>query len=564
MLRSLASVVARHAWVRKAALSTPGIRSLAWRFVAGEDLDAGLAALRRLNADGIAGTLNFVGTHVRDPAEASAAADAAINAVRRIRAEQLRSHVSVKLTQIGLDIRADLCEEQLRRILDRARECGVFVRIDMEESGYVDRTITLYRAMKQAYGADSVGLAFQSYLRRHRVLLEELATAGARIRLVKGGYWETPEVVFRRKAEVDAAFLEDIHLVLARTREPAIATHDEAAIDHARRVAEDLGLTKQDYEFQMLYGVRPDLQQRLAGDGFRVRCYVPYGNGWYEYVLGCVRRVAAAALRPRALGSGSSARISDDASTAAGPDRGTAVRPLSAADGRRRVGRQSQPALLVKRCIDVIGATTALVLLSPVIAWVAVAITVIDGPPVLFSQVRPGIGGTPFEIFKFRTMRAPRRGEVWYLTDDERVTRLGRLLRAASLDELPELWNVLRGDMSLVGPRPLLMEYVGTYSPVEWRRHEMRPGITGWAAVNGRNELPFRDRLQLDVWYVDHWSLWLDVRILAVTVWQVFRRANVSVTEDLGLGFPLPGVASHGAAASGGNDRGRAHPDQGA
>ena len=138
-------------------------------------------------------------------------------------------------------------------------------------------------------------------------------------------------------------------------------------------------------------------------------------------------------------------------------------------------------------------------------------------------------------------MRAPRTGEVWYLTDEERITRVGRFLRATSLDELPEFWNVLRGDMSLVGPRPLLMEYLAEYTPEESRRHDMRPGITGWAVVNGRN-LRFKDRLALDVWYVDHWSLRLDLRILLMTVEQVLRRANVSTTEDLALGFPLPGV----------------------
>jgi lipopolysaccharide/colanic/teichoic acid biosynthesis glycosyltransferase len=144
-------------------------------------------------------------------------------------------------------------------------------------------------------------------------------------------------------------------------------------------------------------------------------------------------------------------------------------------------------------------------------------------------------------------MRAPRRGEVWYLTDEQRMTRLGRFLRATSLDELPELWNVLRGDMSLVGPRPLLVEYLDAYTPEERRRHDVRPGVTGWAVVNGRNVLQFKDRLELDVWYVDHWSLALDIRILAMTAGQVIRRTSVSTTEDLALGFPLPGVDVDGA-----------------
>jgi len=196
----------------------------------------------------------------------------------------------------------------------------------------------------------------------------------------------------------------------------------------------------------------------------------------------------------------------------------------------------------LKRVMDVSGALVALVLLSPVIAWTALAVLITQGRPVLFRQERPGLGGKPFTIYKFRTMRPTKPGEVYYLTDDDRLTRLGHFLRSSSLDELPELWNVLRGDMSLVGPRPLLMEYLDQYSELEARRHDVRPGITGWAAVNGRNKLEFGDRLQLDVWYLDHWSLALDIRILAMTVAQVVRRQGVSATEDLGLGFRLPGL----------------------
>jgi lipopolysaccharide/colanic/teichoic acid biosynthesis glycosyltransferase len=199
--------------------------------------------------------------------------------------------------------------------------------------------------------------------------------------------------------------------------------------------------------------------------------------------------------------------------------------------------------LRVKRLVDVAGAATAAALLSPVLAWVAVAVAATEGRPVLFRQRRPGLDGRPFTILKFRTMRAPRADEIWYMTDEERITPLGRFLRASSLDELPELWNVIRGDMSLVGPRPLLMEYLDQYTPEERRRHDMRPGMTGWAVVNGRNRLQFRDRLRFDVWYVDHWSLGLDLRIMAMTVTQVLRRSNVSITEDLGeIWFPLPGV----------------------
>jgi lipopolysaccharide/colanic/teichoic acid biosynthesis glycosyltransferase len=195
--------------------------------------------------------------------------------------------------------------------------------------------------------------------------------------------------------------------------------------------------------------------------------------------------------------------------------------------------------------MDVMGACVGLVLLAPVLALVAIAVLATQGRPILFRQVRPGLHARPFEILKFRTMRSPRTGEVWYMTDEQRMTRLGRFLRSRSLDELPELVNVLRGEMSLVGPRPLLMEYLDEYSAEEHRRHDVLPGITGWAAVNGRNILPFRDRLRLDVWYVDHWSPTLDIRILWMTVVQVLRRETVEASEDPSLGFPLAGFPGY-------------------
>jgi len=201
---------------------------------------------------------------------------------------------------------------------------------------------------------------------------------------------------------------------------------------------------------------------------------------------------------------------------------------------RRRV------ALAAKRGIDVLGAGAGLVLLAPLLAFTAVAILAAQGRPIFFRHVRPGLRGEPFTMVKFRTMRALRPGERPYESDEQRVTPLGRFLRATSVDELPELWNVLRGEMSLVGPRPLLTEYLDDYTPEERRRHELPPGITGWAQVNGRHAIPFRERLRLDVWYVDHWSLGLDLRILALTLDRVLRRKDVTTTQSIeGLGFPL-------------------------
>jgi lipopolysaccharide/colanic/teichoic acid biosynthesis glycosyltransferase len=206
----------------------------------------------------------------------------------------------------------------------------------------------------------------------------------------------------------------------------------------------------------------------------------------------------------------------------------------------------------VKRLIDVVVAVVAVVVSLPLTVAVTLLILVRQGRPVFFRHERPGLHGQPFTMIKFRTMRAARADEVWYATDGERVTAMGRILRATSLDELPELLNVLRGDMSLVGPRPLLTEYLEYYSPEQRRRHDMRPGITGWAAVNGRHALKFDDRLALDVWYVDHWSLRLDLRIVVMTVRQLLRRADVEVTQDLGeVGFPLPGVRRADAESTG-------------
>ena len=195
----------------------------------------------------------------------------------------------------------------------------------------------------------------------------------------------------------------------------------------------------------------------------------------------------------------------------------------------------------VKRLLDVLASAGGLVALSPILTLTAMALLITQGRPILFRQARPGVDGRPFRIAKFRTMRPTRAGELAHQTDDVRLTRLGGLLRSWSIDELPELWNVLRGEMSLVGPRPLLMEYLSTYSEWQRRRHLVRPGITSWAAVNGRHRLRFDERIALDIWYVDHWSLRLDARVLAMTIAQVLLRTDVTPTQGLAdIGFPLP------------------------
>ena len=180
------------------------------------------------------------------------------------------------------------------------------------------------------------------------------------------------------------------------------------------------------------------------------------------------------------------------------------------------------------RHLTCVGVGVALFVLDWRLALIALAVRLRLGAPVLFRQVRPGLHAEPFTLIKFRTMTAARDVDGHLLPDDHRLTPLGRFLRRASLDELPELWNVLRGEMSLVGPRPLLMQYLERYTPQQARRHEVPPGLTGWAQVNGRNALSWEEKFDLDVWYVDHVSWGLDVRIIWMTLWQVLRREGVS------------------------------------
>jgi lipopolysaccharide/colanic/teichoic acid biosynthesis glycosyltransferase len=183
---------------------------------------------------------------------------------------------------------------------------------------------------------------------------------------------------------------------------------------------------------------------------------------------------------------------------------------------------------VIKRIFDVLVSAAALVALLPVIVVVALLVHRRLGSPVLFRQTRPGKGGKPFQMVKFRTMLDALDAQGNLLPDSERMTPLGQFLRTTSLDELPELWNVLKGDMSLVGPRPLLMEYLPLYSKEQYRRHDVRPGVTGWAQVNGRNSISWDEKFKLDVWYVNNQSLWLDLKILFLTVKKVLVRDGIS------------------------------------
>lgn len=203
--------------------------------------------------------------------------------------------------------------------------------------------------------------------------------------------------------------------------------------------------------------------------------------------------------------------------------------------------------MLLKRLIDIVLALLTIVLFMPLMIGAALAVRIKLGSPVLFTQLRPGLHGRPFRMIKFRSMRDAVDGQGLPLPDEQRLTRVGAWLRASSLDELPEIWNVLRGDMSIVGPRPLLMSYLPLYTPHQARRHEVRPGITGWAQINGRNAITWERRFDLDVWYVDHRSFMLDLRIFLATFARVARRDGVAAAGHVtmepfrgGAPGPLP------------------------
>jgi lipopolysaccharide/colanic/teichoic acid biosynthesis glycosyltransferase len=186
----------------------------------------------------------------------------------------------------------------------------------------------------------------------------------------------------------------------------------------------------------------------------------------------------------------------------------------------------------MKRLFDLVSVAVFLMALWPLLILLAFLVRIQLGSPLFFIQVRPGLYGKPFKLYKFRTMTDARDARQRFLPDTERLTAFGRFLRNSSLDELPELWNVLKGDMSLVGPRPLLVQYLDRYTPEQARRHEVKPGLTGWAQINGRNAITWEEKFALDVWYVDNRSFWLDLKILAMTAWKVLKREGISAKGE--------------------------------
>jgi proline dehydrogenase len=275
--KGLKNFLTGHSWGRR----------LARRFIAGETLEDAVRAVRALNAEGFDATLDHLGESVQDAAAAKEACAVYLSLLDRLAGDTLRSHVSVKLTQLGLAIEEDLARRHLAELAERAAAHHNFIRVDMEGSAYTESTLRVFRAVNAP--RDVLGVAIQSYLRRSQKDVEELMQFGARVRLVKGAYQEPPELAFPHKADVDASFVRITETLLASGGYHAIATHDERMIVAALDFARAHGLGPDKFEFQMLYGIRRQLQRDLLRRGFRVRVYVPYGGEWYAYFM---RRLA--------------------------------------------------------------------------------------------------------------------------------------------------------------------------------------------------------------------------------------------------------------------------------
>ena len=264
-------------------------RRFASRFVAGETVESGVAALKDLNAAGITASLDMLGESVHNAAEARAARDTYLHTLDRIQAARADANVSVKLTQMGLDIDEALCVENMRAILGRAQAHGSFVRIDMEQSDYAERTLHLFKRTLHPEFGNTVGVVLQSYLRRTEQDVEQMIALGARVRLCKGAYQEPATVAFPDKRDVDQTYVRCMERLMLAGHYPGLATHDVRIIERAKAFARDKGIAPTRFEFQMLYGVRRDLQFRLRRDGYNVRVYVPFGTQWYPYLM---RRLA--------------------------------------------------------------------------------------------------------------------------------------------------------------------------------------------------------------------------------------------------------------------------------
>ena len=300
MLRSSFLYLSKLRWAQGVITRVPLARAMAARFVAGNTLADALAVTQRLNARGLNVTLDFLGESVANAAEAAQAADEYVRALEAIGSSTLRANVSVKLTQLGLDLGHDVCLPNARRVVETARAARTFVRVDMEGTPHTDRIVAMVRELRGEY--DNVGVVLQAYLYRTEQDLLALAAEQTRVRLCKGAYQEPPDKAFPRKRDVDANYLKLARLLLDHAAEAApadpagrvpplcaLATHDERMIAGAQRHIAEQGISRQAFEFQMLYGIRAGLQEQLASAGYAVRVYVPYGSHWYPYFM---RRLA--------------------------------------------------------------------------------------------------------------------------------------------------------------------------------------------------------------------------------------------------------------------------------
>ena len=262
-------------------------RGISRRFVAGEELDEAIEVTRVLNGQRLQVALDHLGENVSEAEQARAAVQDYIAAIERIKQTGVDANISIKLTALGLDISQELCEQNVRSILEYARQYAIFVCIDMEGSDYTEQTVDIALRLHKQF--EYVGTVIQSYLYRSKKDIEQLIAQGVRVRLVKGAYKEPKEIAFQQKSEVDRNYVRLTMMLLSRGNFPAIATHDEAIINAACKYARDNGISKSAFEFQMLYGIRRDLQEKLVSQGYKVRIYVPYGSQWYPYLM---RRLA--------------------------------------------------------------------------------------------------------------------------------------------------------------------------------------------------------------------------------------------------------------------------------
>jgi len=286
-MRTFFLFLSRQKQLRKWMETSPWARRLSARFVAGDNLPEALATCQRINSEGIAVTLDHLGENVNSLGEAVASRDAYLQALTEIGNLKINGNVSLKLTQFGMDLSLEECRANVEALVRRAAAMDNFVRVDMESSEYTDRTLDLVKDLHARYRA--TGTVIQAYLYRSRKDVELLCERGIRIRLCKGAYLEPPSVAFKNKSDVDRNFVELANLLLEKGVYPAIATHDEKIIEQTKRFVESRQIKRDSFEFQMLYGIRRDIQKRLVNEGYRLRLYVPYGEAWYPYFM---RRLA--------------------------------------------------------------------------------------------------------------------------------------------------------------------------------------------------------------------------------------------------------------------------------